>query len=233
VVVFLFRPGTQVNASLWPCPNADAGSADCRNRFFADGNARRAAGSQRRQHESTKDQTFACRFYSRLAQPSPCERILKAYQIRLFDPEAKPLPFARWSVFDGKDTHTGIADKKAFLTIQGLQVPATCTVKWSPGGPSGAGEPEPAADDDFDFELDVRIDIEGGGENASLERLHNLGYFGGAQPSDDVREFQLDHQSRFPEMQPNGALDAPTVQAIQTVHDECDPAVRRSTEGGQ
>jgi peptidoglycan hydrolase-like protein with peptidoglycan-binding domain len=75
VVVYLFCPGTKVSAGLWPCPRATESEAGCRDRFFGPpktGDQRRAAGPARREFSQTSD-TFACRFYDRIARFSPCE----------------------------------------------------------------------------------------------------------------------------------------------------------------
>jgi outer membrane protein OmpA-like peptidoglycan-associated protein len=75
VIIFLFRAGMAVNPKLWPCPRALEGTGDCRRRFFAppkDGELRRKPGLDRREFSQTSD-TFACRFYDRVARLSPCE----------------------------------------------------------------------------------------------------------------------------------------------------------------
>jgi hypothetical protein len=84
VVVFLFRAGTKVNPGLWPCPTATQVTTKCRARFFGPP----VTGDDRRQpndllerfHVVTAspeidapDDTFACRFYSRISHLSPCE----------------------------------------------------------------------------------------------------------------------------------------------------------------
>jgi hypothetical protein len=76
VMILLFRPGTRVNPKKWPCPAADDGVAGCRKRFWSDGEARRTERlpEARREFGLTKD-TFACRFYDRLSNRSPCETI--------------------------------------------------------------------------------------------------------------------------------------------------------------
>jgi len=75
VLLYLFRPGTRVTPARWPCPRAAEGTAACRKRFWSDGNRRRGFQNPdtRRKFEETRD-TFACRFYHRLAFESPCER---------------------------------------------------------------------------------------------------------------------------------------------------------------
>jgi hypothetical protein len=73
VVIFLFRAGTKIHPDLWPCPTTEELSQGCRNRFFSDADKRRNAGAERREYAKTLD-TWACRFYDRVAGESPCER---------------------------------------------------------------------------------------------------------------------------------------------------------------
>lgn len=72
VLVLFFRPGTIVPAESWPCPRTREDSAGCRRRFWSDGESRRSFQSVRREFANTPD-TFACRFYHRLVDTSPCE----------------------------------------------------------------------------------------------------------------------------------------------------------------
>jgi hypothetical protein len=72
VMVLLFRPGSLVNPDKWPCPTVEEGTAKCLKRFHSDGAKRRSNQSERREFKDTKD-TFACRFYDRLTNSSPCE----------------------------------------------------------------------------------------------------------------------------------------------------------------
>lgn len=75
VMALLFRVGSKVEPSRWPCPRAKDGTAACRKRFWSDAKKRRQNQAQRREHEVSKD-TFACRFYERLSNASPCERLI-------------------------------------------------------------------------------------------------------------------------------------------------------------
>jgi len=79
VVIFLFRPGTEISIAHWPCPRASEGDAGCRKRFWSDGEMRRSPSATSRKFQDTHD-TFGCRFYHRLAISSPCEQ----YEIRDF-----------------------------------------------------------------------------------------------------------------------------------------------------
>lgn len=73
VTVLLFRPGTRIDVTRWPCPRASEGSAACKKRFFVDHERRlRRDPDRERRFAETRD-TFACRFYDRLATRSPCE----------------------------------------------------------------------------------------------------------------------------------------------------------------
>lgn len=94
VMVLLFRKGSKVVASKWPCPTVKEGTAGCRKRFWSDGESRRSRRlpDAERRFPDTQD-TFACRFYHRLTTSSPCEDIP--------DPLAAKLEF----VLDSDDDH--------------------------------------------------------------------------------------------------------------------------------
>ena len=72
--MLLFRPRNYVEPNEWPCPRAKEGVSGCKKRFWSDGEDRRGRRlpDERRKYEDSKD-TFACRFYDRLANTSPCE----------------------------------------------------------------------------------------------------------------------------------------------------------------
>lgn len=74
VMVLLFRPGSKVLAAKWPCPKAKEGVAGCKKRFWSDAEKRRTSRlpDEARKFEEKKD-TFACRFYQRISNNSPCE----------------------------------------------------------------------------------------------------------------------------------------------------------------
>lgn len=74
VVIFLFRPNSVVTPGKWPCPLATEGVDGCKKRFWSNGDTRRTATGQHREYPVTHD-TFACRFYDRIAFQSPCETV--------------------------------------------------------------------------------------------------------------------------------------------------------------
>lgn len=76
VMILIFRKGSQVLPSKWPCPTHKEGPSACRKRFFPDGDVLRSthiSGSQKK-FEQTHD-TFACRFYQRISDGSPCHAV--------------------------------------------------------------------------------------------------------------------------------------------------------------
>ena len=89
VVVFMFAPDAEVIAARWPCPRAGEGTAGCHKRFWSDGQQRRSPSPEQREYVRTKD-TFACRFYDRLARASPCEGVTSIYANWVADP-VKPI----------------------------------------------------------------------------------------------------------------------------------------------
>ena len=94
VLGLLYRKGTVVDPAVWPCPRASAGIAGCKIRFWADGDARRGthiSGADRKYND--KRDTFACRFYQRMAGSSPCEsRTMRQFQYTLDARAGLPWP---------------------------------------------------------------------------------------------------------------------------------------------
>jgi OmpA family len=76
VMVLIFRKGSKVDPARWPCPRWNEGVAGCKKRFFSDGEKRRSdrLPDTDRKFDQTRD-TFACRFYQRLSDSSPCEQV--------------------------------------------------------------------------------------------------------------------------------------------------------------
>ena len=66
VSVFFFPGDTTISVAQWPCPRALEGTAGCRKRFWSDHAERRRSIDRRREEPGDAD-TFACRFYDRIA----------------------------------------------------------------------------------------------------------------------------------------------------------------------
>ena len=142
VIALLFRPGSRVTPSKWPCPRAKEGVSGCRKRFWSDGEQRRSLHlPAERKFEETHD-TFACRFYHRLAVSSPCEKILRVFKIRLFDPLGTALPGAAYRVSTGTREVRGHANDDGDVIILDLPVPNTCLLQWSRPDPPVEQPPE-------------------------------------------------------------------------------------------
>lgn len=75
VMALLFKPGTTIPMSEWPCPRASEGVAGCKARFFSDHADRRSNKAARREFATSFD-TFACRFYQLRTLNSPCEGVV-------------------------------------------------------------------------------------------------------------------------------------------------------------
>jgi hypothetical protein len=71
VMALLFRAGTVVDPGRWPCPSWKDGVAACKKRFWSDADSRRQFQAKRRTFDADKN-TYACRFYHRLFELSPC-----------------------------------------------------------------------------------------------------------------------------------------------------------------
>jgi hypothetical protein len=245
VVALIFRAGSQVDPTKWPCPRATEGAAECKARFWSDGEQRRSRRlpDEPRRFDEAED-TFACRFYQRLVSKSPCEAVVPIFQIRVFDHNARPLPFApcvvtpaggepralrasgrrRVETSGAEADDRDLADSDAFITLRGINTPVTVNVKWNrPQAGDGPDSPLPSLNDSFEFELDVAIEIpEDEPEKAALVRLTNMGYVRGPQRVDDIREFQRDYKERFSDIEIDGTLNAATQKAIKKAHDACD-----------
>jgi hypothetical protein len=76
VVILVFRKGSQVLPARWPCPSYKDGAADCKKRFFSDGDSRRSTHTSGAPHTYDDSQdTFACRFFQRISTGSPCNSV--------------------------------------------------------------------------------------------------------------------------------------------------------------
>jgi hypothetical protein len=225
VMALLFRPGSKINIDRWPCPRAKEGIDACEKRFWSDSTRRLALQAERRTFDESRD-TFACRFYDRIAGKSPCERLAQftTLRIHLFDPHAKPIPHAPYRLTVGQQTRRGKANENGWLIAREVGVCSTCLVQWSH---PGTGEDATASDvgheaDDFEYELDVYIDLaESDQEEAMKRRLHNLGYSLGETLADNVKAFQRDYGFR----QTAEIRDIKDI--VKEWHDRAEPEGRR------
>ncbi len=223
VMVLLFRPGSRVTATKWPCPRAKEGVAWCKKRFWSDAEKRRNSRrpDKPRKFQETAD-TFACRFYHRLSGASPCERILKSFQVRLYDSFRRSIPFAPFAVSIGNAdfTPTDRADAQGIIGVRDVEAPATCTIKWG-------FRPERGDSPELLFSRTIFLVAENDkSPEAATKKLSNLGY-----DSDDRTEnitgFQLDYGDLTdPDLSPTGELDDRTMELLERVYKQAKDDLR-------
>ena len=195
VTAFLFKKGLKIAADKWPCPKFNEGTAACRAQFFSDGDKRRNPQDERRLYEETED-TFACGFYDRLSNRSPCEGSgkLSVFRLRLLDDKRDPIPKAAFQIIQGPARVRGAADDDGFVTVVARQQPSTLRVEWKPPPPAGGNNNNQARDDEPEFPFVLEIFIApGDGEDGAFQRLHNVGY----SFEKTIRERVLAFQSDF------------------------------------
>jgi OmpA family len=223
VLLLLFMPGSRVIPGKWPCPRASEGIAGCVRRFWSDGQKRRSTRlpADDRTFDATAD-TFACRFYQRLSESSPCERTLKSVTVRLYDAFGQSIPFAPFSVSvsGGALSRVDRADAQGFITIRDVETPASCDVHW--GLPPKEGNPT-----DLLFVRTIFVIADNDHSPGVAEKkLSNLGYKDSSS-TDNIIGFQLDFgHLADPPLAPTGDLDAQTVALLDTLHRQCADRLR-------
>lgn len=194
VLVFLFRKGTRVDGGSWPCPTVSEDSSACKKRFWSDGEARRSPGSVERHYEDTRD-TFACRFYDRLAMRSPCEGTgqMVLFRIRVSDHERHLIPDAPVRLVHRERTWETRADQHGAVVIRALKQPGLVRLEWT--------RPEWEDKGGYPFIRMIHADVSDDDEG-DRRRLFNLGY-----SKADVHENVRDYQQDFGHDPATGQLD--------------------------
>ena len=212
VLVYLFRRGTRVDAKLWPCPRAVDGPSACRRRFWSDGDKRRANGAERREYFKTRD-TFACRFYDRLARHSRCETSPTPVRVRLYDEDGAFIAHAPYRLaLKGQPPFDGRASAKGIFSIRRTAGVIEGSIHW--GVPPAPGQPARLA-----FQDHIFLEFPEDRQEAALRKLRNLGYGGSEAPaSSRISAFQSDYRQQFA-LKVDGIADTRTLDAIDRVHD--------------
>lgn len=214
VMILLFRANAVVDPAKWPCPKAKDGVGGCKKRFFPDGEKRRDNQAERREFRETKD-TFACRFYQRLNDRSPCERVLITFSFRLYDLERRFIAAAPFElVVGGNPPIKGLANDKGFAVVPGVEVPNEVVLRW--GFPPESGE-EPM----MVFESEVFLNPDDGDpdtETEARQKLQNLGYPQDAPLDENTAAFQRDYgELANPPLRETGELDDATMALLRDV----------------
>lgn len=192
VTVFVFPPGTKVNPVKWPCPRVNEGIGGCQKRFWSDAAVRRLHQEARREHAKEGD-TFACRFYQRLAEPLGPRRTSRLI-LRLVTTAGVPLNDAEYRLSIGGRTLTAKTDgngmisqpfpssaTNGLLEVAGWRVELTIADLPAPQLPPGA-----------------------------RTRLQNLGF-----PATELNVALFQEDQGLP---PHGKLDPPTVAKLVEHH---------------
>jgi hypothetical protein len=221
VVAFFFRPGFEVSPDDWPCPAVplnpnvpdSKGIKTCKDRFWSDGEARRSFKEERREYINTHD-TFACRFYDRLARRSPCESGLKEWVIRILKPGTGPIegreplanePFIVTGAGGAVAEIRGLTDVNGVLRFKVHDDPCAMRLKIAGFEIRLQGSALPPID---------------AGDEAIKHRLYNLGYgkikFEEWTPQifqAALKEFQKDHK-----LSETGIADEGTKARLREAH---------------
>lgn len=206
VTIFLFRPGLRFTASRWPCPRAREDTSGCRRRFFSDAETRRSFQSERRLQQVTRD-TFACRFYDRIAGDSPCDVALPVFKVRLYDSRGVFIRRAPYRLsLEGRPPIETLASPSGFAVVRGIPKPTRGMIEW--GLPPAAG-----AAPGFEFVNEVFFDPR---PEAQAEAERKLAHLGHTSPRlrDNVTAFQREQGLTV-----TGELDAQTQAVLRDVHD--------------
>jgi len=221
VLVFLFRPGIRIKPDAWPCPRAKEGVAACKKRFWSDAEQRRKFQQKRREFQDTQD-TFACRFYDRLSNNSPCEKGPQTFQIRLYDPMGKVIANAPFELSIGlRKPIRGTANENGLVVAQDIEVPNRCILKWG-FAPKDKKAPELI----FGIEMFLTHDqLEQ--EDEAKQKLHNLGYSSENDFSRNVATFQKDY-GKLAEggLEESGKFGPRTMSLLRNVYLSCEKDLR-------
>lgn len=126
VVMYFFPVGLEIDPAKWPCPRAEEGTTACRKRFWTTHEARRKPDPELDRDYKKEPNTFACRFYDRLARRSPCEAGFQEYVVQLMAPkpdtgELAPVAGVRYLVKDrtlGVNRTQGVTDANGLVRVR-------------------------------------------------------------------------------------------------------------------
>lgn len=214
VMILLFRAGSEIDPNRWPCPTVKEDGTGCEARFFSDAENRRQNTDQEREFAKTKD-TFACRFYHRLVESSPCERVFTITNIRLYDGLGRFIPFAPFtsSIEENPSKETiRRADGQGVITLLDIPIPSELTIRW--GFPAATDE-EP----ELWFRRTIFLVPDSDhSADATRKRLKNLGFVG-FHDEENNAAFQLDYGLLVdPPLEVTGQLDNRTRELVDQVH---------------
>jgi hypothetical protein len=230
VLVLFFRKGSRIDPAKWPCPSVTEGIVKCKKRFWSDGEDRRSThlpGSER-SFLDTHD-TFACRFFQRISDQSPCEQLvpLVPLRIRLIDnrfikDQDQPFDGLQYRLevlnfhFNGEATG-GIIEHM----IPSTATTGTLTLLQK------SKDNQPVVFWKLNLEIVPSLAAISTAEGAQA-RLNNLGFFASQQITGDlddrtvraIQRFQTFYKVKGPDGKQDflGDLDGPTVDKLKEVY---------------
>jgi hypothetical protein len=202
VLGLFFRKGSKVDPAKWPCPRASEGIAGCVKRFWSDGETRRSTHLPNRvdRHFDDKQDTFACRFYQRLAADSPCETATQIFLLQIRDFQEKPLAGEEFRLQLAGPETKGTTDANGFMRLR-LAPNSQATVKVQ------------NQTYQLGFQDSLPLDV-----LHAQALLNALGYNSGPldgilgrRTQDALKSYQRDN-----DLEETGKLDDPTNQALRT-----------------
>lgn len=231
VMILVFRKGSQTLPAKWPCPTYKEGGAGCKKRFWYHGDKRRSTHdpTEERKFEDTHD-TFACRFYQRLSDRSPCEKLfpLVLLRIRLIDnrfinDKDQPFDGLQYQLdvlefhFTGVTTKDGVVEH--LIPAAATTAVLTLMTKSKDGNPAVFWK--------LNLEIVSALAAPTTAEGAQA-RLNNLGFFAGQTITgslDDVTVRAIQRFQTFYKIKGSdgkqeflGDLDGPTTDKMKEVY---------------
>lgn len=203
VVVYVFPEDVAFPLDKWPCPAK--GTDGCRKQFWKDGEQRRKPQELSRQYLHTHN-TFACKFYDRIARGSPCEAVRQRLTIFLQDDAGKLMKNAPFRLTLDAETREGNANSAGEVVLTNVYLSNKGVLEW--------GEPTDITPKDgekfFRFRRAVFFDLDRDDAEVSDRQLHNLGIDQGDRDQ-KFALFRLQQRS-------NNDDDAALAQEIATVN---------------
>lgn len=224
VMVLMFRKGSRVDPHKWPCPRASEGVAGCIKRFWSNGETRRSThlpNHADRTFDDKKD-TFACRFYQRISDQSPCNGTVRFARVRLYDGFEQFIPFAPFeATILNQVPIKGSANSEGIAILNNVTLPANCEIRWG-------YKPEHGEQPELLFRRTIfLVASDEEGDEAARKKLSNLGYHDDDNAT-NIAGFQLDYgHLTDPFLSITGELDSGTLDLLGKVYAKAANDLRR------
>ena len=168
VVIYVFPEDVSFPIERWPCPAK--GTAGCKKQFWKDGDKRRKVQPLERQYLMSND-TFACKFYDRIARSSPCEAVRQTLNIFLKDETGRALPDAPFRLTLDSEVREGKANSQGLLVQENVYLSNTCFLEWGEVAPENQFDPDLKL---FAFRRQLFLDVNRDDADVIDRQLHNL-----------------------------------------------------------